>query len=43
MSAFLPFAHHPVVESLPFFVPVLVILALVLVTVVRDRRGERVR
>ncbi|HEX8053138.1 MAG TPA: hypothetical protein VF517_09105 [Thermoleophilaceae bacterium] len=39
-DALLPLAHHAVVESLAFFVPVVVIVAVLLVTLVRDRRSE---
>jgi uncharacterized membrane protein (DUF2068 family) len=39
-EALLPLAHHPVVESLAFFAPVVAIVAFLLVAVVRDRRSE---
>jgi hypothetical protein len=35
-----PLAHHPLVESLVFFVPVVLIAAVLAVMVIRDRRMD---
>jgi hypothetical protein len=37
----IPLAHHPVVESLPFFLPMLVVVAGIAVLTLRDRRQRR--
>ena len=34
----LPLGHHPLIESLAFFAPVVVIVAVLAVMVIRDRR-----
>ncbi len=37
----IPLAHHPIVESLPFFLPMLVVVAGIAVLTLRDRRRRR--
>ncbi len=34
-------AHHPIVESLPFFLPMLIVVAGIALLTVRDRRRQR--
>ncbi|HEX8121048.1 MAG TPA: hypothetical protein VF549_07260 [Solirubrobacteraceae bacterium] len=34
-------AHHSIVESLPFFLPMLVVVAGIAVLTLRDRRRQR--
>ena len=41
MTAGLVLAHHPLVTALPFVVPAVIVVGLVVAVVVRDRREER--